>query len=276
MTILHVALPTSLLMEDTDLRDKTIKLGHVARALAIFKVERVYIYRDPKQDRESDRRLIREMLEYLETPQYLRKKLFGLRPSLKYAGLLPPLKIPSHMKTSTLVPDEYREGVVEEKAGQKFVFVGSDFLVPFYGTASAGSRVTVQIEQTDNLSWLARQKQRDDIHEYWGYKVVYIDDIFSAPSKDCLMVATSRLGTPISVVWSQLVDTLSNNKSVLIIFGSPKRGLFDMFKENELRRHCHFILNTVEGQGVGTIRTEESLCITLSLFSLALSLGKSR
>jgi Uncharacterized conserved protein, COG2106 len=47
MKEVHVAIPDSLLMEDRDLRDRTVKVGFVARALAIFRVERVYIFSDP-------------------------------------------------------------------------------------------------------------------------------------------------------------------------------------------------------------------------------------
>ena len=52
------------------------------------------VFRDPRGGGESG--LIRRVLEYLETPQYLRRRLFPLDESLKYAGLLPPLRIPSH------------------------------------------------------------------------------------------------------------------------------------------------------------------------------------
>jgi predicted SPOUT superfamily RNA methylase MTH1 len=38
-------------------------------------------------------------LQYLETPQYLRKHLFKLHPDLKNAGLMNPIECHHHLKT---------------------------------------------------------------------------------------------------------------------------------------------------------------------------------
>ena len=53
------------------------------------------------------------VLQYLETPQYLRKALFKKHSDLKFAGLLNPLDCPHHMR----IDDEskYREGVVLDR-----------------------------------------------------------------------------------------------------------------------------------------------------------------
>src|SRR5712692_694120 len=89
-----VAIPDTVLEEHDSLRDKTVKLGQIARACSVFGVETVQVFLDPGGRGESG--LIRRVLEYLETPQYLRRKLFPLDESLKFAGLLPPMRIPSH------------------------------------------------------------------------------------------------------------------------------------------------------------------------------------
>jgi methyltransferase len=51
------------------------------------------------------------LLQYLETPQYLRKNLFPMHRDLKFAGTLQPLDTPHHMRQNEWVP--YREGVVQ-------------------------------------------------------------------------------------------------------------------------------------------------------------------
>ena len=54
------------------------------------------------------------ILSYLETPPYLRTKLFGLHPDFQYAGALPSLDMPHHLRV-----DEgcrYREGITLESA----------------------------------------------------------------------------------------------------------------------------------------------------------------
>jgi len=37
-------------------------------------------------------------LQYIETPQYLRKQLFQLHPDLKYTGLMNPIESLHHLK----------------------------------------------------------------------------------------------------------------------------------------------------------------------------------
>jgi predicted SPOUT superfamily RNA methylase MTH1 len=49
-------------------------------------------------------------LEYLETPQYLRKTLFPKHSALRFASLMNPLDTPHHMRATEWT--QYREGVV--------------------------------------------------------------------------------------------------------------------------------------------------------------------
>lgn len=49
-------------------------------------------------------------LEYIETPQYLRKALFPRSDALKYAGLVNPLEGDHHLKVTEWC--KYREGVI--------------------------------------------------------------------------------------------------------------------------------------------------------------------
>ena len=62
----------------------TFKIFQLSRSLSIFRVENIYIFHDkiinPKSN-EVD--LIITLLEYLDTPQYLRKKIYPKLESLK-------------------------------------------------------------------------------------------------------------------------------------------------------------------------------------------------
>jgi predicted SPOUT superfamily RNA methylase MTH1 len=49
-------------------------------------------------------------LQYLETPQYLRKYLFPIHPDLKYTGLMNPIESRHHLKADEFF--RFREGVV--------------------------------------------------------------------------------------------------------------------------------------------------------------------
>jgi methyltransferase len=68
------------------------------------------------------------IFEYLECPQYLRKDIFPIHESLKYAGLLNPLDAMHHLRSTNLeLP--YREGIVLDKStkdGQQLCNVGLD------------------------------------------------------------------------------------------------------------------------------------------------------
>ena len=55
-------------------------------------------------------------LQYLETPQYLRKLIFPIQPDLKFAGLQSPLDAPHHVRfREDFLTVPYREGVTIEE-----------------------------------------------------------------------------------------------------------------------------------------------------------------
>lgn len=56
-------------------------------------------------------------LQYLETPQYLRKHLFKLHADLKNAGLMNPIECHHHLLTTE--PSEFREGVSLDRPVKK-------------------------------------------------------------------------------------------------------------------------------------------------------------
>ena len=91
---LAVSIPDPDLEEKESPREKAAKLGLIARACSIYGVELVEVFRDPGG--RGDGALIRKVLEYLDTPQYLRRRIYPLEESLKFAGALPPHRIPSH------------------------------------------------------------------------------------------------------------------------------------------------------------------------------------
>ena len=72
-----VAIPDSALSDEQTKRDKSIKIAQFARACSIFRVKRIYIYHDSlSQFEREDPNLLKTILQYLDTPQYLRKILY--------------------------------------------------------------------------------------------------------------------------------------------------------------------------------------------------------
>ena len=90
------------------------------------------------------------ILKYLETPQFLRRRLFPKMNDLKFAGVLQPLKIASHITPSNskkINRGDIREGIVVSVKGKKFVDVGINQLIEYYGNTSVGKRITVQFKE---------------------------------------------------------------------------------------------------------------------------------
>ena len=270
---LSVALPSSLVSEFSNLRQKTEIVGQVARSASIFRVDEVVIYHD-EPDESS---LIRTLLSYMETPQYLRKYMFGMRPELQYAGILPPLRTPHHPlgnRVGDLEVGEHREGVViEESEGECHVDIGVDTPLRATGRApSKGSRVTVRVTEKhpDLRGVFAKQ---GDVDEYWGYRVRFAKTGLVGVATDGgygLTIATSRNGMPYNEARESLSKGWLDAKSVLVAFGSPRRGIDEILgREGRSTGDAfRFNVNTIPGQGCETVRTEEALHATLAILNL--------
>jgi hypothetical protein len=95
---------------------KNHMIGKLARVFCMYRVNEIIVYNDEsfaKEKRESGfdpSEFIVKILQYLETPQYLRKRLFPISALLRNVGLLTPLECLHHLKIEDI--SEYREGVV--------------------------------------------------------------------------------------------------------------------------------------------------------------------
>ena len=259
-----ISLPDTVLEDKESLREKTTKLGFIARSCAIFGVDLIEVFRDPKMPGEE--KMIRRILEYLETPQYLRKRLFPLDEELRYAGMLPPLRIPSHKAkiTSDRLPvGEVREGVVNVDGT---VDIGLDVAPRLKQKSPPGKRVTVRVTSLTPL--VADLIPKEKTGPYWGYSMETktIGEVLS-DARYGVKIATSRLGTPVADELVRLRSSLQRAEGVKLIFGSPSRGLFDIVGP-ELPRKVDFVVNLFPEQHVETVRTEEALLVSLGVVSL--------
>jgi len=274
---ISVAIPASLVSDIPHLREKTLRIGLIGRALAIFCVDEVIIYPDiPSKNQRRDSSLIEAILSYMETPQYLRRRLFKIRPELRYVGILPPLRTPHHPtenREKNLKIGEYREGVVvssDERGIRIDIGVERPIFVPNV-RVKTNSRVTVKIREKGK-ELIGELVDPDEIKVYWGYKVRVSDLSLGRLMRDQrfdLIVATSRRGDPIMKVVDKLLDRWRNSRRVLVAFGSPTQGLQEILMQEgvELERAAHFVVNTVPNQGVKTVRTEEALYATLAILN---------
>ncbi len=277
---LCLAIPASVVSDTPHLREKTSKIGLIGRAAAIFRVDEITIYRDnPKISQEADMDLVAMLLAYMETPQYLRKRLFKLKPELQYAGVLPPLRTAHHplnRKMANLKIGEFREGVTLSKTREgTLVDIGVEHpALTANAQLAANRRVTVKVVKTGEQV-MVKLASRSEIPVYWGYIVTAQKHSFGGLVKHGgfdLTIATSRYGSPFADVAEQITTRWKRAKSVLVAFGAPARGLGGIVEEEGLRLNevVDFVVNTIPMQGTETVRTEEALVASLAILNAIL------
>jgi len=275
---LSIAIPASLVSDVPHLREKTFKVGLVGRAAAIFRVDEIIVFPDlPGIDQRRDANLIATILSYMETPQYLRKRLFKIKPELRYAGVLPPLRTPHHPlsdRIENLIAGEHREGVVVSSfMGGSLVDIGVEQPALVSGAQlPINARVTVKITDLGRRP-RAALASRDEVQAYWGYHVTISDASLGrlVKSRPCdLVIATSRHGRPFMEVRDELGKRLKNSSKTLVAFGAPTQGLYEIAARERLQLDevAHFTINTIPNQGTETVRTEEAIYASLTILNL--------
>lgn len=275
---LAIAIPASVISDTPHLREKTSKIGLIGRAAAIFRVDEIIVYPDnPKANQARDMDFIALLLNYLETPQYLRKRLFKLEPRLQFAGILPPLRTPHHPvsgKIKDLKAGEYREGVVLSQAKEGLlVDIGVDQAALLREKQFAvGDRLTLQVVKAGEQVEV-QTVNRDDVPVYWGFRVRAEKRPFGqlvTSGEFDLAIATARVGDKFVDVADEIGKKWSLAQHVLVVFGAPSRGLHEIAKEEgaELEAIVDFVVNMIPEQGTVTVRTEEALLASLAILNM--------
>ena len=281
---LNIAIPSNVLEDCSDLRAKTLKIGQIARAAAIFRVKKIIIYSISKAYLTkylNDIELIKEILEYLDCPQYLRRIVFPKLPLFKYVGILPPLRTPHHPlenKIAKIQPISIREGAVLYSNGSySELEIGLEMPLKLQiPNLPKKRRIILKLEKQGNsISGVPIAKER--VKEYWGYET----QIFKASLQnfitffsDYTAIATSKRGNPIKLKDFEFLRGLPEKKEILVLFGSPNFGLFDIFETQGLNliNTVDLTINFVPDQGTHTVRVEEAIYSALSIINCILFL----
>lgn len=306
-----IALPGSIVANAQSKELRTYVAGQIARAAATFNVDEIIVFAEGgKQESASSTAghfagatrstdpdvFLARILQYLETPQYLRKLLFPRHADLAAAGLLNPLDSPHHVRADEEVP--YREGVVVNRpvAARKHA-AGSDGAAadaPVEGcwaniglkneafiprAIDVGTRVTVHIPQMSGSTTrgkvggraVAPSTPREKLGTYWGYTTRLASSL-GAVWSECpfpggydLSIGTSEHGEDIHAKSFELKPF----NHLLLVFGGLA-GLEEHIAADEtlgVKRPQDLFqsyVNCVVGQGCRTIRTEEAIPITLA------------
>ena len=279
MTV-SVLVPSSLVREAEDKREATRKLGYVARAATIFRVDRLTVYPDAAAERRYGDGFVETVLRYAATPPYLRKAVWAKRDELEYAGVLPPLRVRSQTGSGSEGSGSLRQGIVTEVGADGRVRVNCGLQHPISLPApdrelDEGERVTVRVSSREPV-----RAKFEDVPPP-GYAVDAADLDTALDRDDAgLTIATSRHGQPLR---SSRLDELAANSSVggeralTVAFGAPERGLPAILgldpgsvggDDHGETGQFDLWLDTVPDQGSEVVRTEEAVFATLACLNL--------
>jgi len=263
---LSVAIPESALSDDSLKIDKTRKISVLARACSIFKIDTIYVYQDGNN--KQDGSLLVMILKYLETPQFLRRRLFPKMNDLKFAGVLQPLKIPSHITPANpkrINKGDVREGIIVSIKGKKFVDVGINQLIQFFGKTSVGKRATIQFKE-GYPKFSVKEIDKSEVPVYWGYTVKERANLFSLLNEwKGNIIITSRKGK--TATKEQISKYTKSDQPTLIVFGSPEKGVHEILGGKMKNVQNAKTLNFFPDQATQTVRLEEALLGTLAIIN---------
>lgn len=296
-----VLVPSSLVRESRDKREATRKLGYVARAATVFRVDRLIVYPDSEGERRWGGGFVRTVLAYAATPPYLRKEVWGRRDELEYVGVLPPLRAVTQTGSGSNGSGSLRQGIVTEVGSDGRVRVNCGLQhpislpVPSSMTVEEGERVTIRISSRRPL----RARIVDDVSAGVSVEQAALDAVLTRPDSG-LRIASSRYGEVLTLsLLGDLRQRLAGTEpesatddadrsagewTYTVAFGAPERGLpeicdidpsvvgqRDDTSDDESRpdrSRFDLWLNTVPNQGSETVRTEEAMFATLACLNL--------
>jgi methyltransferase len=251
------------------LREKTIRVGFLFRAMAIFRVERMIIFHEDPSNPSRNALLIKLLCEYMSAAPYLRRILFRLRPELRYAGLLPPLNVPIHPESPLPPKDgwELRDGLVRKRGGLAVIHAGLKRDMALESSLRDGARVIVMARMVgEKIRVKVRSARRVPYYTVTEVQV-YEGPLSGLVQRYSYSIATDRKGTLFPEVASKLKHDLQALKSpICVAFGSYKRGLNEIAALQGVPFESLFTVcvNFIPEQGVRSVRTEEAVYAVLA------------
>ncbi|MEM4184780.1 MAG: putative RNA uridine N3 methyltransferase [Nitrososphaerota archaeon] len=273
---IHILIPSSYAEDAAHLREKTMRVGFLFRAAAIFRIPQVIIFDEDPEKPSKSAELIKLLCDYMSTPPYFRRKLFKLRPELKYAGLLPPLNIPTHPPSQRPSKGfwEIREALVERRGGLSILHAGLRKPLVTEKPLRHGGRVTIFVRQNGSRLRF-RIKKREKLPYYLGTRVsIHRGTLGGIVKQYRYSIATDREGLPIGEVSQNLRQRLrAVDGPVCVAFGSYKMGLGEIaeLQEDKLDDIFDICINFIPHQGVRSVRTEEAVYAVLSLINFLIT-----
>ena len=259
---LRIAIPSNALSANPSIREKTLVAGYIARAAAALRAEYIDIYH-VGDERGLD--VLWDVLRFLSEPVYLRKKLFPLKETLKYAGLLPPLNVKALNEGFKDREDGFffKFGLIDKclKGSKAVIDVGKEEVVVVHVNKCKRGVVLVGFDKDGEPRKVLQRKYGIWRGEYLGFGIATFKSIYDMLDQyrkmGYLRIATSRRGE-----WPGKLKSVRLDK-VALIYGTPSVGLLDAFPDAQF----DLIVNVIPCQGTKTVRLEEAIWATVGLFS---------
>lgn len=273
---LSVLIPSSYATQSTNNTVYVFRVGLLARACSILRVDNIIIYlnKDELQEKKNATTL-KLILEYMKTPQYLRKYVFKKNILLRNIGVVPPLTTPSHptKKEKTKI----RYGYTLKKTMQGYLLdVGLEKLALVKNRKIKLNTINLIKLVRSGEYYIGKKISKERVPFYLDYSVTVTykklaETLLGLKKKKYFLIGTSRYGIPITERIDPLKKILSNQKQVGIVFGGPKQGIFDILgKSSKDLSLFNEILNMIPNQGVRVIHSDEALIATLSIINILL------
>src|SRR5579875_482579 len=254
-----IIIPSNIFSDIPSLREKTVRVANLVRTLILFRVRQVVIFKYKERDDE-----FLKLMDFFRTPSYLRRYAFKKEKVFRFVGNAPPIR------AFYEEDKKYRYGIVLKNDG-KLCLINSGLkdLIVLSGVNVAEGQLMKLVN--DANGWRLATKEED---HHFGFNTFYTDDLigflFKMKTEKKLIIATSRYGKTFRT--EDLMNLKRDSrieKGICLLFGSPKEGLFEIFKSmnRELSDYVDHVFNMFPNQGVKTIRTDEAIMGTLSIIN---------
>ncbi|WP_449463198.1 putative RNA uridine N3 methyltransferase [Tardisphaera miroshnichenkoae] len=276
---LSIVIPDTSLSTHENPIDFTIRAGFLARYSAMANVHRIIIYReDVSKDARAGKDL-ETLLKFCVIPPYLRRRVFPLTNSLRYAGLIPPLSIPTHPQTKRIAPGDVRVAFIEDKKAvvdeEKLAELAS---VEGALVAPPGIKglTFVKINSVKPLT-----AELCEPAAYSGFYVELTHQGLRATLAQLngLKIGTSRYGDDYRKALPLALKQAAKGevKETFLVFGSPSSDLSEILEAqgSSAKGAFDFYVNMDPGQVLKSIRTDEAVPLSLITLNCAAAFSSS-
>ena len=150
--------------------------------------------------------------------------------------------------------------------GKKFLNIGTNKLIQYFGKMKSGTRIAIQIKTTQP-ELTAKEISREDIKDYWGYGVKERANLLSILSTwKGKIILTSKKGKNFTSLDAKKMT--ESKESVLIVFGTTNKGIHDILGTDIKKIQNAKIFNFFPNQATQTIRLEEAILGILSIINI--------